>query len=408
MSWWETVRSGLAAIRAHRLRSALTVLGIVIGISSVILTVGLGQGAQREVKEQIDALGSNLLIVSPGSSTSSAGVRGGFGSASTLTIADATAIADTAVVPDAAAVAPAVTSSVSLVNGDTNWTTSLVGTTPPWLDVRGRDLSAGRFFTAAEAAEGAAVAVIGADTASELFGRQSPVGQQVTVNGTRVTVVGVLASSGASASGTSEDDLAVVPVGTASRLTGSTSSAVSTIYVEARSEATLAAAYQEVQALLATRHGVTTAEADFSIATQDSLVETANATNRTFTVLLGGVAGISLLVGGIGVMNIMLVSVTERVREIGLRKALGATPRVIRRQFLVEASLLGLTGGVVGVLIGVVGAQVLPHLIDQAVAVSLLATTAALATALALGVGFGVYPATRAARLTPIDALRSE
>ncbi|MEV5003612.1 ABC transporter permease [Nocardioides sp. LML1-1-1.1] len=408
MSWWETVRSGLAAIRAHRLRSSLTVLGIVIGISSVILTVGLGQGAQQEVEDQIDALGSNLLIVSPGSSTDSAGQRGGFGSASTLTFADASAIADPSVVPDAAAVAPTTSSSVSLVNGSTNWTTSLVGTTTAWLDVRSRDLSAGRFFTADEAASGAAVTVIGADTASELFGRQSPVGQQVTVDGTRLTVIGVLTSSGASSSGTSEDDQAVVPVGTASRLTGSTTDTVSTIYVEARSEETLAAAYQEVQALLANRHDVPTADADFSIATQDSLVETANETNRTFTVLLGGVAGISLLVGGIGVMNIMLVSVTERIREIGLRKALGAAPRVIRRQFLVEASLLGLTGGVVGVLVGVVGAQVLPHFIDQTVAISALATVAALATSLALGVGFGVYPAGRAARLTPIDALRSE
>ncbi len=408
MSWWETVRSGLAAIRAHRLRSSLTVLGIVIGISSVILTVGLGQGAQQEVEDQIDALGSNLLIVSPGSSTDSAGQRGGFGSASTLTFADASAIADSSVVPDAAAVAPTTSSSVSLVNGGTNWTTSLVGTTTAWLDVRSRDLSAGRFFTADEASSAAAVTVIGADTASELFGRQSPVGQQVTVNGTRLTVIGVLTSSGASASGTSEDDQAVVPVGTASRLTGSTTDTVSTIYVEAASEETLAAAYQEVQALLANRHDVTTAEADFSIATQDSLVETANETNRTFTVLLGGVAGISLLVGGVGVMNIMLVSVTERIREIGLRKALGAAPRVIRRQFLVEASLLGLTGGIVGVLVGVVGAQVLPRFIDQSVSISALATLAALATSLALGVGFGVYPAGRAARLTPIDALRSE
>jgi putative ABC transport system permease protein len=408
MSWWETVRSGLAAIRSHRLRSSLTVLGIVIGISSVILTVGLGQGAQKEVEDQIDALGSNLLIVSPGSTTDSSGVRGGFGSASTLTFADATAIADPDVVPDAAAVAPTTSSSVSLVNGDTNWTTSLVGTTTAWLDVRSRELSAGRFYTAEEAAQGAPVVVVGADTASELFGRRSPVGQQVTVDGTRLTVIGVLTSSGASSSGTSEDDLGVVPVGTASRLTGSTADTVSTIYVEAASEDALAAAYQEVQALLANRHGVTSADADFSIATQDSLVETANETNRTFTVLLGGVAGISLLVGGIGVMNIMLVSVTERIREIGLRKALGAAPRVIRRQFLVEASLLGLTGGVVGVLVGVLGAQVLPHFIDQTVAISALATTAALATSLALGVGFGVYPASRAARLTPIDALRSE
>ncbi|KRB77402.1 macrolide ABC transporter permease [Nocardioides sp. Root190] len=408
MNWWETVRSGLAAIRSHRLRSSLTVLGIVIGISSVILTVGLGQGAQKEVEDQIDALGSNLLIVSPGSTTDSSGMRGGFGSASTLTVADASALADRTAVPDVVRVAPATTSSVSLVNGETNWTTSLVGTTTDWLDVRSRELSAGRFFTAAEAASGASVVVIGPDTASELFGRQSPVGQQLSVDGTRLTVVGVLSSSGASSSGTSEDDLGVVPVGTADALTGTTTSTVSTIYVEAASEDLLAAAHQEVQALLASRHGVTTADADFSIATQDSLVETANETNRTFTVLLGGVAAISLLVGGIGVMNIMLVSVTERIREIGLRKALGAAPTVIRRQFLVEASLLGLTGGLVGVLVGVIGAQVLPHLIDQAVAVSALATLAALATSLALGVGFGVYPASRAARLTPIDALRSE
>jgi putative ABC transport system permease protein len=408
VSWLETLRSGVEAVRAHRLRSMLTMLGIVIGISSVILTVGLGQGAQDEVKDEISALGSNLLIVSPGSSTDSSGVRGGFGSASTLTLQDATAMADRTVVPDARHVAPTTSGSSSLTADGNNWTTSVVGTTTTWLDVRARTLSAGRFFTAKEVEQAADVVVLGPDTASELFAVGNPVGQTVTVGGTPMTVIGVLNSSGASSSGSTEDDQAVLPIGTAKQVTGSSGSSVSTIYVEAASGARLGAAYQEIEALLLNLHGVSEGDADFSISTQDSLVDTANSTNRTLTVLLGGIAAISLLVGGIGVMNIMLVSVTERVREIGLRKALGATPRVIRRQFLVEASVLGLAGGVVGVLVGLAGAQALPSLIDQPVSVSATATLGAIGTALALGIGFGVYPAGRAARLTPIDALRSE
>jgi putative ABC transport system permease protein len=409
MSWLETFRTALDAVRAHRMRSILTMLGIVIGISSVILTVGLGQGAQDKVKDQISALGSNLLIVSPGSSTSSSGVRGGFGSSTTLTLEDANAIGDRDVVPDAAAVAPVSSSSTSLTVGETNWTTSVVGTTSSWVDVRARTLSQGRFFTDAEVTSGANVVVLGSDTASELFSTpESPVGQTVSVDGAQLTVIGVLAASGSSSTGTSEDDQAVVPISTAKRLTGSSSSSVSTVYVEATSADTLSAAYQEIDALLLNAHDVTASDADFSISSQESLVETANSTNKTLTVLLAGVAAISLLVGGIGVMNIMLVSVTERIREIGLRKALGATPKVIRRQFLLEASLLGLSGGVIGILIGFVGSFVLPSLIDQPVSLSAIATCAALGTSLALGIGFGVYPASRAARLTPIDALRSE
>jgi putative ABC transport system permease protein len=408
MSWLETLRTAADAVRSHRLRSMLTMLGIVIGISSLVLTVGLGLGAQQQVRKQIDALGSNLLIVSPGSSTNGSGVRGGFGSASTLTLADAEAIADPAVAPDVARVAPASSTTTSLTAGTTNWTSKVVGSTPSWKDVRSRTLGSGRFFTAAEANAGANVVVLGSDTASELFSIGNPVGQTVTVNGTALTVIGVLDPSGATSSDSSEDDLAVVPLSTAQRLSGSTSTSLSAVYVEARSADLLAAAYQEVDAALLTTHDVTTSEADFSIATQDALLETANSTNRTMTILLAGIAAISLLVGGIGVMNIMLVSVTERVREIGLRKALGATPPAIRRQFLLEASLLGVAGGVVGALIGVVGALVLPSLIDQPVALSSPAIALALLFALGLGVGFGVYPASRAARLTPIDALRSE
>ncbi|CCH79516.1 conserved membrane hypothetical protein [Nostocoides japonicum T1-X7] len=408
MTWTETLRTALEAIRARRMRSALTTLGILIGIAAVMLTVGLGQGAQKQVASQIDKLGSNLLIVSPGSSTSTTGIRGGRGSATTLTTADAATLSDDRVAPDVEAVAPQSSTSQSLTAASTNWTTSVVGTTPSWVQVRARTLASGRFFTDGEVDSAQPVVVLGATTAQELFNRQDPVGQTVTIGSQPFTVIGVLAELGSTV-GEDQDDQAVIPATTyATLISPSSGTSVSTIYVEARDEKSLSAAYQETSNALLTSHGVTSATADFTVSSQQSIVETATSTSRTLTVLLAGIAAISLLVGGIGVMNIMLVSVTERIREIGLRKALGATPRVILRQFLTEASLLGLAGGLLGLVLGGVGAAVLPSLIDQPVTLSATAALLALVISLLIGVVAGVYPAGRAARLSPIDALRSE
>ncbi len=412
MSWFDTLRTSLEAIRSHRLRSVLTVLGITIGISAVIMTVGLGQGAQNQVTSAINSLGTNVLTISPGSTTSSSGVREGFGSASTLTESNADALESKVVAPDIKAVAPIVSSSEALTddaNTDT-WTSTVNGTTTAWATVRNRTVTEGRFLDNQDITDHAAVAVIGSDTASELFSNQDPVGQTINVNAVPLTVVGVLNSVGDSSSttGSNQDDQVVVPISTATqRIFGSTS--LSSILIESTSGSTLSSAYQEADAELLALHGITTAsDADFTISSQASLVSTATSVGKTLTVLLAGIAGISLLVGGIGVMNIMLVSVTERIREIGLRKALGAKPAAIRRQFLFEASVLGLLGGAVGALLAYAGTKLLPGAIGYPIALSAPATVLAVGVAVAIGVVFGVYPASRAARLAPIDALRSE
>ena len=410
MNWLETFRTGWDAIRSHRLRSGLTMLGILIGIAAVVLTVGLGLGSQQEVGARISSLGSNLLIVSPGSSTTTGGLRGGFGSASTLTISDANALASPLAAPDIKAVAPIKNSSLSLTAGSTNWTTTVVGTSPSWLNVRARTLAAGRFLTDQDDAAVAAVTVLGSETATELFGSTDVVGRTVTINGIEFTVVGVLTPAGSDASA-NLDDQALVPLSTsANRLVGGSGrNAVSTIYLEAQSADALSAAYQEAQALLLNLHQSTSvAAADFTISSQQSLLATATSVSKTLTIMLTGIAALSLLVGGIGVMNIMLVSVTERTREIGLRKALGAPPTAIRRQFLVEAVVLGFAGGLLGAALGIAGAKILPGLLDTTILISPTAVVGSIAIAIGIGIVFGVYPATRAARMAPIDALRSE
>jgi putative ABC transport system permease protein len=414
MSWLETLRTGLNGIRSHRLRSGLTVLGILIGIAAVILTVGLGEGAQAQVSSDITALGTNLLTVSPGSSTSAGGIRGGFGTASTLTTYDASALGSQTVAPDIKAVAPITDSEETLTAGTSNWSTSVVGSTPSWIAVRGETVAQGRFIDNQDVSDHEPVVVLGSVTASELFSREDPVGQTVDVGGLPLTVVGVLNSVGSSTSSSTTsdpDDTAIVPISTAAQeiFGGTSRDAVSSIIVQARSSDDLTAAYQEADHELLALHGITTAaDADFTITSEAEELSTATSVDRTLTILLGGVAGISLLVGGIGVMNIMLVSVTERIREIGLRKALGATPSLIRRQFLVEASVLGLTGGALGAGLGIIGAIFLPSAVGDPITISAWAVAGAVVVAMAIGVIFGVYPASRAAHLAPIDALRSE
>jgi putative ABC transport system permease protein len=405
----ETLRSAWEAIASHRSRSLLTVLGILIGIAAVIVTVGIGEGSRARVTQAISALGSNLLVVTPGSTTTGV-VRGGLGSASNLTMTDVTALSSRLDVPDVRAVAPVVEHAETMQAGAQTWTAPVIGTTPSYREIRNETLAAGSFFTEADVASARQVAVLGSEVAPELFPGENPVGQTVDIGPLPFEVVGVLNPVGASAT-SNEDDQVLVPVTTAQdELVGGTNAdAVDQILLQATSSSTIGAAYEEANDLLLELSGAATpAEANFTITPETELLSTATSVSTTLTVLLGGIAAISLLVGGIGVMNIMLVSVTERVREIGLRKALGATPRAIRRQFIAEAVLLGLAGGVIGVGLGVATAVVLPHVVADQVVVSVPAVIGAVVVAAGIGLVFGVYPASRAARLAPIDALRTE
>lgn len=402
----KTFETGLRGIFGHRLRSILTTLGILFGVAAVICTVGIGQASSDSVNARISALGTNLLTVTPGSTTS-AGVRGGGGSANTLTMNDVRGLQDKENAPDVQAVAPVVQSRSTLVSQASNWQTNVQGSTADWLVANARSVASGSFITNADVTAHAQVVVLGSTTAQNLA---ATIGDSVTIGKVPFTVVGILNTIGGQGFG-NNDDLAVVPITSAQDdLTGTDPNSVQRILLSATSSDTVGSAYQETDQLLLNTHDITNGARDYTIQSNASFLSTAQSVTQTLTILLASVAAIALLVGGIGVMNIMLVSVTERTEEIGLRKALGATPGDLLRQFLVEAATLSVVGGVLGVVIGAVAGIVIPRATSGSIPVTVTATPVLISVAVAAGVGliFGVYPAARAARIAPIEALRAQ
>ena len=415
----ENVRVALDGLLVNKMRSALTMLGVIIGVGAVIALMSIGEGAQASITDQITSVGTNLLFVSPGAA-SMGGVRGASGSAATLTYADAEAIADPRNVPDAAVVAPQYGQSTQVIFGDTNINGSVTGVTAEYQEAFELEVASGSFIAENDVDKRANVAVLGYQAAQDLFGGFDPIGQKIKValsgeNGGRVslTVIGVLEEKGDSMM-SSTDDAVFVPISTAQTKIFSGRNVqgelvVSQVSVVAVSEDQTAAVEDQINALLWSRHDLDPDEdADFSVMNQADMLEMANEITGIMTVFLGAIAGISLLVGGIGIMNIMLVSVTERTREIGIRKAVGARKADILTQFLMEAVVLSLLGGLLGILLGVGLAQLvsLTGLLESLV--TLDSVLLAVGFSFAIGLFFGIYPANQAAGMNPIEALRYE
>ncbi|GAB3876565.1 ABC transporter permease [Hymenobacter segetis] len=406
MRLFDLLKITARSLRKNKLRSFLTTLGVIIGVGAVIAMLAIGNGTRQSIQQQIASLGTNVITVTPDAGAQG-GVRQEAGTTATLTQADADALAAN-VGPAVRYVSPAVRATVQALGSGRNWRTSVFGAYPNYFDIRALALQAGTRFTARDERVAAKVCVVGTTVAQSLFGTTDVVGQHLRLGPVPFLVIGVLAERGQSSTGQDQDDLILAPFSTVQKriLAGTT---IRQIFLSARSEELIPAATASIGELLRQRHRLAPGIADdFTVRTQADISATANTTSRSLTALLASVAGIALLVGGIGIMNIMLVSVTERTREIGIRLAIGATSGDVLRQFLFEAVVLSLVGGLLGVGFGIVLAQVAGRVLNLAITISAASAALAFVFSSAVGVFFGWYPARKAARLNPIDALHYE
>ena len=407
MDFLELVLESFGTLTLNKMRTGLAVLGIIIGIGSVIALVSLGQASQQAIQSQIESLGSNLLTVQPGS-FSQEGVRGAQGGRTTLTLEDAQAIASSPKITTIKNVSPEYQSRSQVTTRDSNTNTQIIGVTPAYSEVHKVTVATGTFIRQSDFDSSTKVAVLGPQVVTDLFGEGADaIGQTVRISGKTFSIIGVTQSKGGTGF-LNQDDIIYIPLSTAQRDVFGVKY-VSSISLEAKSPDVMTAAQDEVGYFLLSRHKLSDpTQADFSIMSQQDILNTASSTTQTFTTLLSGIAAISLLVGGIGIMNIMLVTVTERTREIGLRKALGAKKKIIITQFLLEAIILTLVGGILGMILGIGISYILTHVMNVAFSLSISSIFLALGVSGAIGILFGWYPAQKASDLQPIEALRYE